>query len=184
MAEKLDLGGTAPRLPLRAGGPAAGPRAKGAGEQRGGDEPVTLDGPPAPAGEGAQGEGGGVTQVKRDRRAVNRGQMMRWRKRPPEDNFDDMPDDARRVERMFEAQEKVTRRILRRRRFKWAVLFLATSVLLYGFIFLTMPFPVALAEKAGKFGWLVILLYSILVFSPVIYVFQRWGDQIEEWFNR
>lgn len=110
--------------------------------------------------------------------------MMRWRKRPTKDNLDDMLDGARQVERMFEAQEKAARRILRRKRVKWAVLFLATGVFLYGFIFLTMPFPVALAKKAGNFGGLVILLYSILVFSPVIYIFRRWGDQIEEWLNK
>ena len=85
---------------------------------------------------------------------------------------------------MFEAQEKAVRRILRRKRLKSAVLFLVTSVFLFGFIFLTMPFPVALAKKAGNFGWLVVPLYSILVFSPVIYIFRRWGDQIEEWLNR
>ncbi len=85
---------------------------------------------------------------------------------------------------MFEAQEKAVRRILRRKRLKSAVLFLVTSVFLFGFIFLTMSFPVALAKKAGKFGWLVILLYSIVIFSPVIYVSRRWGDQIEEWLNK
>ena len=85
---------------------------------------------------------------------------------------------------MYAAQEKAARWILRRRRFKWAVLFLATGVFLFGLILLTMPFPVALAKKAGKLGGLVILLYSIVVFLPVIYIFWRWGDQIERWLNR
>ena len=106
------------------------------------------------------------------------------RKHPPEDNSDDMLDAARRVERMFEAQEKAIRRLLRRKRLKWAVLFLVTSVFLYGFIFLTMSFPIALAKKVGRFGWLVILLYSIVILSPFIYVGMRWRDEIDEWLNK
>jgi len=106
------------------------------------------------------------------------------RKDPPEDNSDDMLDAARRVERMFEAQEKAVRRTLRRRRLKWAVLFLVTSVFWFGLIFLTISFPVALAKKAGMFGWLVVLLYSIVILSPFIYVGMRWRDEIDQWLNK